>query len=89
MRRAAGKRDGFEARAGSHCAQQMPDVVAHRLAAEVRLLCDLHRRATALEQPQRVSSGATTDVNWRPTCSPTRARAASFVQRTRPARSST
>jgi hypothetical protein len=42
-------RDGLEPRVGSDGAQQMPDVVANRLDAEVKLVGDLPRRAAALE----------------------------------------
>jgi hypothetical protein len=38
---------------------------------------------------RRVSSGATTEVNWRPVWSPTSSFAASFIHLTTPARSIT
>ena len=38
---------------------------------------------------RRVSSGATTDVNWRPRTSPTRRRAAGLIQRMTPVGSMT
>jgi hypothetical protein len=37
----AGHRDRFEPRVGAERTQEVPDVVAHRLAGEVELVLDL------------------------------------------------
>src|SRR5215471_6618337 len=43
-------RDGLESRVGADRAHQVADVVAHRFNAELELVGDLLRRATALEK---------------------------------------
>ena len=45
-------RDGFEARVHAQRPQQMPNVIADRLLAEVELGRDLRGRTTVLEQMQ-------------------------------------
>ena len=43
-------RDRFQARVRPDRAEQGPDVVAHRLGAQLQLVGDLARRSPALEQ---------------------------------------
>jgi hypothetical protein len=52
---AARERDRFEARVDSECAQQVPDVIPHRLLAQVELFRDL-----PVERPR--SSSASTSA---------------------------
>ena len=48
------RRDRLEPRVHAERSQEMPDVVSHRLLAEMELTCDLRRRTAVLEQTENL-----------------------------------
>jgi hypothetical protein len=57
--------NGFEARVSAKCAEYAPDVVPHRLGAEVQLGGDLVGRVPALEEPQDLGLARRQARMWR------------------------
>jgi hypothetical protein len=49
-----GESNGFEAGMGAECPEQVADVIANRLDAQVELAGDLVSRMAPLEQPQHL-----------------------------------